>query len=129
MNVYSASSDPHVAVGPALPAVVNGTDPFVPTLTLVAPICSTSSGVAVFGEVDKFATVSIQRFLGLACTSSGVSASLSGVPGESIRIAWWAPQRPGGAGVVFVNATFATGGTARVLKTCSLNADGTLSGC
>lgn len=129
VNVYSASSDPHVAVGPALPAVVNGTDPFVPTLTLVAPICSASSGVAVFGEVDKFATVSIQRFLGLACTSSGVSASLSGVPGESIRIAWWAPQRPGGAGVVFVNATFATGGTARVLKTCSLNADGTLSGC
>jgi hypothetical protein len=129
VSVYTATTDPHVSVGAALPSVPNGTDVFVPTLTLVAPICSTTSGVAVFGEVDKFATISIQRFLSLQCTSLGVSTTLSGVPGESIRLAWWAPGKQGGAGIVFVNTTFVSGGTARVIKTCLLGADGTLSMC
>jgi hypothetical protein len=31
--------------------------------------------------------------------------------------------------VAFVNTTFATGGKGRVLKTCTLGADGTLSEC
>ena len=103
-----------------LPAVAPGTDKFAPTLTLIVPL--TPSGVALFGEADKFATLSVQRFVALTATPAGVDATLVGVPGETIRVAWWAKTR-----MVFANATFAAAanGAARTALACSFAADGT----
>jgi len=71
-----------------LPAVPAGTDKFMPTLTLFAPVCA--SGVALFGEYEKIATVSVQRFPGAAqCTPGGAEFSVAGVAGEDVGLAWY----------------------------------------
>jgi len=70
-----------------LPATPTGGDPFTPTLTLIAPLCP-GSGLGLLGEVDKFVTVSVQRFLGFHCTTTGLSFLVEGVAGESVRFAF-----------------------------------------
>ncbi len=101
-----APADPHATLL-TLPPVAKGADPFYPTLTLFAPLCA--SGVALFGEVDKITTISIQRFRGAAqCTPDGLAFNVQGVAGETIRLAWWDSAA---AGVLAGNATFAAGAT------------------
>jgi hypothetical protein len=125
VSTLSGPADPHAALFP-LPPPAAGEDPITPTLTLLAPVCA-GSGVAVFGEIDKFAPVSVQRFTSLACTPSGASATLSGVGGEAVRLGWWAPGLPGGAGVAFGTATMPGTGPARAAVACSLGANGQLA--
>ena len=114
-----APAGPHAPLV-TLPAARAGVDPFTPTLTLLAPLLP--SGVAVFGELDKFATVSVQRFAALRATPAGAAATLAGAPGEAVRLAWWAAAR---AAVAFVNATFpgAHGGPSVEIQ-CTFGADG-----
>ena len=121
VTTFAGPADPHTTLA-TLPPVADGVDKFTPTLTLVVPL--QASGVALFGEVDKFAAISVQRFTALSATAAGVTATLAGIAGESIRVAWWATSK-----VVFANTTFAAGGGPKthVSKSCSFNADGTSS--
>lgn len=73
-----------------LPAQPHGVDPFTPTLTVVLPVCPTGDGgrgAALIGELDKFATVSVQRFVSAECTAGGLSFVVAGQPGEAVRFA------------------------------------------
>jgi hypothetical protein len=123
VTAVSAPADPH-AVLTSLPVPPAGADPFTPALTLIAPICA-SSGAALFGEFDKFATVSVQRFVSIACSSDGIAVELSGTRGEAIRLAWWAPAMSGGAGVAVQSVTFPGGPNPSL--SCDIKADGTLA--
>ncbi len=126
--IVAVPTDVH-AVVTTLPQAAAGADPFIPTLTLLAPLCG--SGVALFGEVQKFATLSIQRFTAFACTPVGASFSLSGLAGEMISLAWYVQggsPSPGATRFYFANYTFAGSvGKARVLAACAAGADGTLA--
>jgi hypothetical protein len=123
-----APADPHTRIIP-VPVPAKGEDVYTPTLTLLARVCPGSgNGVALFGELDKFATVSVQRFTSIACAADGVSATLEGAEGETVRLAWWAPKF-GGAGAVAVgNVTFpgSAGGPGRSSTVCAAGADGGL---
>ncbi len=123
----SAPSAPHAPLL-TLPPVPPGVDAFTPTLTLLAPVCG-GSRVALFGEPAKFATLSVQRFTALACSSAGVAMSLAGPAGETLTLAWWAPALPGGgAGMAFANATLpGSGGAPGAALSCEARADGSLA--
>ena len=103
-----------------LPALAPGVDKFTPTLTLVAPVC-TASRVALFGETAKFASISIQRFTALACTPAGIAMSLTGPPGEALRLAWWT-----GSAMAFGDALLPASGSGSAQLACEARADGTL---
>ena len=112
-----APADAHATLR-TLPAVAAGADPFYPTLTLFAPLCA-PSGLALFGEVDKIAAISVQRFPGAAqCTPGGLAFSLQGVAGEAIRLAWYDAAA---AALLTGNASFAAGATR---LDCSIAASG-----
>lgn len=112
VTTFTAPADPHATIV-TLPAVPKGQDKFYPTLTLFVPLCS--SGVALFGEVDKFATISVQRFPASAqCTPLGVQFHVAGVADESIRVAWWDSAK---AGVLFANVTFTA---ETMIQSCSV---------
>jgi hypothetical protein len=93
-----------------LPRSPNGTDPFTPTLTLILPVCPASAqkaqlgssglGAALIGELDKFATVSVQRFVSASCTPTGLAFVVVGQPGETLHLAALAVQT-----VLVLNAT------------------------
>lgn len=115
VTTFTATADPHTSII-ALPVPAKGEDPYTPTLTLIAPQCS-SSGTVFFGEMDKFASLSVQRFTSITCTSNGLSLSLSGLVGETIRVAWWNAIN----GVSVQNVTFNNKGPApRVSLACTL---------
>ena len=125
VSTVTGPADAHTALIAVPKAVVQNatlpfTDLFSPTLTLVVPL--TAGGVAFFGELDKFATVSVQRFAALAATASGVSATVWGISGETVRFAWWASTK-----VVLSSTTFAGAEGAKSSQTCSFGADGTSS--
>jgi len=125
VSTFAAPADAHTAILTVPAAVVQNatlpfTDVFSPTLSLVVPL--QASGVAFFGELDKFATISVQRFASLAPTAAGVTASVWGIAGESVRFAWWASTK-----VVMATTTFGGAAGAKSMQTCSFNADGTSS--
>ena len=79
-----------------LPMVPAGVDAFTPHLALLARTCPGSSpgaGLGFLGEAEKFAPVSVQRFLALDCTVQGsgeaeLQLTLAGQPGESVALTW-----------------------------------------
>jgi hypothetical protein len=90
--VLTAPADAHAVVGTLPKAVVQNTtapftDAFSPTLTLMAPVCVTT-GLALWGEFAKFATISIQRFTSVTCSPAGVAFGIAGNVGEEVGIAW-----------------------------------------
>ena len=123
--VLTAPADAHAVVGTLPKAVVQNTtapftDAFSPTLTLMAPVCVTT-GLALWGEFAKFATISIQRFTALACTPAGIAMSLTGPPGEALRLAWWT-----GSAMAFGDALLPASGSGSAQLACEARADGTL---
>jgi hypothetical protein len=114
-----------------LPAVPAGRDVFTPVLALLAPLCPTSAGAAagtsVFGEVEKVAPISVQRFLEMGCGEGGVvSFTISGQPGEAVGVKWvdWSDA---GTGVVGAGTfTFPAGGKGAMQAACTV-AGGSLS--
>jgi hypothetical protein len=90
--VLTAPADGRAVVGTLPKAVVQNTtapftDVFSPTLTLMAPVCVTT-GLALWGEFDKFASISIQRFTSITCSPAGVAFGVAGNVGETIGLAW-----------------------------------------
>jgi hypothetical protein len=66
-----------------------------------APAPPSTAALALFGEVQKLAPVSVQRFLALACGVSGggggdatLAVTLAGQAGEAVALTWvaWAGQ-------------------------------------
>jgi hypothetical protein len=78
----------------SLSKYAEGSDPFTPTLTVVVPACA-ASGAALLGEIQKFATVSVQRFSELSCTPEGLQAAVTGLAAESVTIAGVSAGRAG----------------------------------
>ena len=110
----------------AYSAVPQGMDAFTPHLAILAPLCPAPSGsgagLAFFGEVDKVAAVSVQRFPALACGSSGalpsVSARVAGQAGETVALSWvdWSSAA---VGVVQSDSyTFSAAGKGPQAATC-----------
>ena len=64
--------------------VTGGTD-YAPTVSTVWPACP-SSGAVLLGELQKYVSVSPQRFKSVTCTSSGVAATVVGTAGESVVV-------------------------------------------
>jgi hypothetical protein len=54
---------------------------------VVAPVLS--NGLALIGEADKLITLADRRFTGLAVEADTLAVTLSGVPGETIRLLAW----------------------------------------
>jgi len=123
VTTFTAPSDPHTTII-TLPTYTKGTDPYTPTLTLISPVCS-QANVAFFGEIDKFATVSIQRFTSISCTSTGIQVTMSGLTNESVRLAWYSSSV---SGVTVRSVTFANKGPApRVTMVCNLQNNGQMN--
>lgn len=117
-----------VAAPPTLGATVAKlqpqADPFLPLLTLVAPLCGGSGGTAFFGEVDKVTAVSVQRFPTLRCADAAqgeVAFNLVGQPGETVRLAYAAGGR-----LLYLAVAFPAG-QAPVTVACTLGA--AVAGC
>ena len=95
----------------SLPQAPPGNASFTPSLTILTPLCV--SGYTLVGEVDKFATVSVQRFPRAVCTPTGVGFGVVGEPGEGVLLG------VGGAGgVVVVRITLPTDKGARPRVEC-----------
>lgn len=80
-----------------------------------APVLA-NSGMALLGEVAKFVPVSPQRFVSITDWGSGVSAVLSGGPGETVTITAvsHATSTPGSAKGATVSCQLSTTGTGQV---------------
>jgi len=63
--------------------VSGGTD-YAPTVSTVWPVCA--NGAALLGELRKYVAVSTLRFKGVACTSTGVAATVMGIAGETVHV-------------------------------------------
>jgi hypothetical protein len=80
-----------------LPAMANASEPLVPTLTTLAPVCA--SGVALLGDLRKFVALSADRFTGVACGPKGVLAfTVLGVAGERVPVTMLSPSMPAPGG-------------------------------
>jgi hypothetical protein len=131
----SAAGDCGVGVVTA-PAGAGGTvttlapqgDPFLPLLTLVVPACG-SDGTLFFGEVDKVAAISVQRFPTLACGGGGggdgvVYFSVVGQPGEVVRLAYAAGGR-----VWRLELPFPAAARGPVTAACTVGGGAPAAGC
>lgn len=70
--------------------ITGGTD-LAPVVTTLWPLCK--SGWALLGDLTKYVSVSTVRFQDVACTLNGISATVSGTPGEAVPVTF---LRPGG---------------------------------
>jgi hypothetical protein len=59
---------------------------------ILAPVLP--NGMALVGEVGKFATMSGKRFNNAELDGSAISLALEGVPGEKVTVAVYAPREP-----------------------------------
>ena len=122
--LITVPSDVHAVVA-TIPAPRTGTDPFTPFLHFVAPACPTAtgaSGVALLGEIEKFAAISVQRFIAVACSADGSTAfTISGIPGEVVGLAWFA-----NGATFFGNVTLSSSTSGRAHAVCTANVAGTL---
>merc|ERR1712130_458471 len=67
-----------------------GTD-FAPTVTTVWPLCS--SGWTLLGDLTKYVALSTIRFRKVACTPSGVRATILGTPEEKVSVTLLTPNQ------------------------------------
>ena len=58
---------------------------YSPAVTSVWQPC-TQGGWILLGELDKYVTLSPQRFDKVECTESGLSVAMTGVPGEAVEL-------------------------------------------
>ena len=58
--------------------------PLAPALHVFAPECS--NGWTLLGELNKFSTLSTQRFASTACTATGLSMKIVGVADERVEV-------------------------------------------
>ena len=59
-------------------------EPLAPALHVFAPECA--NGWTLLGELEKFSTVSAQRFSKTACTATGLEMTVTGTAGEKVEV-------------------------------------------
>jgi hypothetical protein len=79
-----------VFVAPASKFESPGSD-LAPHLVTVWKGCP-ESGVFLLGELEKYVALSLKRFMSVICTPKGVTSSLRGTLGETIRLTFLLPQ-------------------------------------
>jgi hypothetical protein len=115
VSFVTAPTSPQGALS-TLPTTAAGTDPYEPALLLLAPVCALAQPLALFGEVDVFATISILRFTDMSCEADRLTLTMSGLPSETVRLGW------ASGGVVSFGQHTWTAGTARSSVECALTA-------
>jgi len=76
---------------------------------VVAPVLS--SGWILLGEIDKFVTLSHQRFSSIESTSTGVTVTLTGMPGETVLVGF---VRSGEQNVTVATPKVGSGGSVTI---------------
>ena len=85
-----------------LPAMANVSEPLVPTLTSIVPLCT--SGMALLGDLRKFVSLSSDRFTNVACATGALSFTVLGVAGETVPVTMLSPTKPPNALVATAGA-------------------------
>ena len=85
--------------------------PLAPALHVFAPECS--NGWTLLGELNKFSTLSAQRFASTVCTATGLSIKIVGIPEERVEVTALSKS---GKVVVSVVAIAAAGESTLVLQ-------------
>ena len=78
---------------PAAPATDSGYSRYTPTITSLWQACPESRWI-LLGELDKYVPVSPQRFQKFECTEKAISITITGTPGEIVRITALRPSTP-----------------------------------
>lgn len=120
LTALALPSSAHAPLSPqlSLPAVGPGEDTFTPTLVLLAPVCGEEGGgLTFFGEWEKIAPISQQRFPALACAGGGLDFAIAGVAGERVSVAW----APTGGSLAVGSYTFPSA-TPRAMAACTATA-------
>ena len=77
-----------------------GTD-LAPAVTTVWPVCD-ASGWALLGDLTKYVPVSPQRFSHVACSHTGLTATVMGTAGEVVPVTLLQPSGSSAAATVLI---------------------------
>jgi len=89
-----------------------GTD-LAPAVTTVWPLCT--GGWTLLGDLSKYVALSTLRFRDVKCTSSGVSATITGTPREIVPVTLLQPKKGAPNSNVFVlDVVIPSSGSAKI---------------